>query len=167
MTGILVFGYGNPGRGDDALGPQFVAHLEREGVDAAVECLTDMQLQVEHVTDLVGRGLLLFVDADAACAPPFRLSRIHAGRDTSYTSHAMSPEALLYAYRQVYGTEAPPAFLLSIRGYGFTLGEPLGRWAEANLEAALARVRELCVDADPGHWQRAVDAAAAMEACAR
>jgi len=153
MRGMLVFGYGNPGRGDDALGPEFVARLEQSGIDAAgdVECLTDMQLQVEHVTDLCGRTMLLFVDADASCPPPFRVSRIHAERDVSYTSHAMSPGALLYAYRQVYGSEAPPAYLLRIRGYGFALGDSLGLQANAHLEAALALAGQL--RADVGQWR--------------
>lgn len=157
MPDILVFGYGNPGRGDDALGPVFAESLEREGVDGGVECLTDMQLQVEHVTDLVGRRLVLFVDADASCAPPFRMSRIHAAKDVSYTSHAMSPEALLYAYRQVYGAEAPPAFVLRIRGYGFELGEPLNERAGGHLDEALTMVLGLCADSDPQHWQQAAD----------
>jgi hydrogenase maturation protease len=158
MRGMLVFGYGNPGRGDDALGPVFVERLERAGADAAgdIDCLTDMQLQVEHVMDLSGRRLLLFVDADASCPPPFRLSRIHAERDVSYTSHAMSPEALLYAYRQVYGQVPPPAYLLRIRGYGFALGQPLGSQAAAHLEAALALAGRL--GADVGRWQRCADA---------
>ena len=157
MRSLLVFGYGNPGRGDDALGPAFVERLEQaDAVAGDIACLTDMQLQVEHVTDLGGRTMLLFVDADASCLPPFRLSRIHAERDGSYTSHAMSPGALLYAYRQVYGVEAPPAYLLRIRGYAFALGESLGRQAAANLEAALALAVRL--RADVGHWQRCVDA---------
>ncbi len=157
MRSLLVFGYGNPGRGDDALGPAFVERLEQADTAVAgdIECLTDMQLQVEHVTDLCGRAMLLFVDADASCPPPFRLSRIHAERDGSYTSHAMSPGALLYAYRQVYGAEAPPAYLLRIRGYGFALGEPLGRQAAANLEAAMALADRL--RADVGRWQHCVD----------
>jgi len=157
MPGILVFGYGNPGRGDDALGPAFVERLQHEGVDAAggVECLTDMQLQVEHVTDLCVRALLLFVDADASCAAPYLLSPVRAAKDDSYTSHAMTPGALLYAYRQVYGSEPPPAFVLSIRGYGFELGEALGPRAEANLEAALALARGLCADTSPESWQQA------------
>jgi hydrogenase maturation protease len=167
MPGILVFGYGNPGRGDDALGPEFVARLQHEGTDAAgdAECLTDMQLQVEHVTDLCGRRLLLFVDADATCQSPFRLSRIYAEKDGSYTSHAMTPGALLYAYRQVYGTQAPPAFLLCIRGHGFELGDSLSGEAAANLEAALALTRGLCADADPESWQRAADSGAEISAC--
>jgi hydrogenase maturation protease len=156
VSEILVFGYGNPGRGDDGIGLVFVERLVREGLDAAgdVECQTDMQLQVEHVTDLCVCRLALFVDADASCEAPYRLSRIEAAKDDSYTSHAMSPEALLYAYLQVYGTEPPPAFLLRIRGYGFELGEALGPQAESNLEAALTLVRDLCVDADPERWQR-------------
>jgi hydrogenase maturation protease len=167
VRGILIFGYGNPGRGDDALGPEFVARLEQEGMDASgdVECLTDMQLQVEHVTDLCGRRLVLFIDADAACPPPFLLSRIRAEKDGSYTSHAMTPEALLFAYRQVYGTQAPPAFLLRIRGHGFDLGDPLSDQAAANLKASLAMTRGLCADADPERWQRAVDSGAAVGAC--
>lgn len=161
MRSLLVFGYGNPGRGDDALGPAFVERLEQADAAAArdIACLTDMQLQVEHVTDLGGRTMLLFVDADASCPPPFRLSRIYAERDGSYTSHAMSPGALLYAYRQVYGIEAPPAYLLRIRGYAFALGEPLGRQATANLEAALALAARL--RADVGQWQRHAEGVAA------
>lgn len=61
--------------------------------------------------------------------------------DHSYTSHAMTPFALLHAYRQVYGTDAPPCFLLRIRGYRFELGASLSRKAEANLERALVMVR--------------------------
>ena len=155
MGGMLVFGYGNPGRGDDALGPAFVERLERENPDATdnVTYLSDMQLQVEHVTDLCGRQLLLFVDADAACQPPFQLSQIHAERDTSYTSHAMTPQALLYAYCQVYGRKAPQALLLRIRGYGFELGEPLDARADANLGAALALATRLGV-ANAQRWQK-------------
>ena len=157
MGGMLIFGYGNPGRGADALGPAFVAQLEQQGIGAAgdIECLTDMQLQVEHVTDLCGRSMLLFVDADASCPPPFRLSRIHAERDASYTSHAMSPAALLYAYRQVYGEAAPAAFMLRIRGYGFELGASLSPQAGRHLVAALALAGRLRADA--GQWQSCAD----------
>ena len=37
MRGMLVFGYGNPGRGDDALGPTFVERLEQACTDVARE----------------------------------------------------------------------------------------------------------------------------------
>ena len=84
-------------------------------------------MQVEHVTDLLERNAVLFVDADMSCAAPFHFSEITAAHDNSYTSHAMTPFALLHTYRQVYGTDAPRSFLLRIRGYGFELGAVIER----------------------------------------
>lgn len=135
MAKLLLFGYGNPGRGDDALGPELIERIARLQL-ADVECQHDMQLQVEHVTDLAGCAQVLFIDADMSCAEPFDFSAIAAAKDDSYTSHAMTPNALLHAYRQVYGRDAPPAFLLRIRGYDFELGSPLSNKASGNLNAA-------------------------------
>lgn len=140
---LLLFGYGNPGRGDDALGPELIERIAQLQL-ADVECQNDMQLQVEHVTDLAGCDRVLFIDADMSCAEPFEFSEIRSGKDGSYTSHAMNPAALLHAYRQVYGKDAPPAFLLRIRGYDFELGDPLTDKASANLEASMKLVVELC-----------------------
>ncbi len=148
MAKLLLFGYGNPGRGDDALGPELIERIAQLKL-ADVECQNDMQLQVEHVTDLAGCDRVVFIDADMSCAEPFELSEISALKDDSYTSHAMNPTALLHAYRQVYEKDAPPAFLLRIRGYDFELGDPLTDKASANLEAALKRVVELCTAASP------------------
>jgi hydrogenase maturation protease len=145
MVKLLLFGYGNPGRGDDALGPELIGRIAQLHL-ADVECQNDMQLQVEHVTDLAACKRVLFIDADISCAEPFDFSEIGAVKDDSYTSHAMSPTALLHAYSQVYGKDAPPAFLLRIRGYDFELGDPLTGKASANLECATEKVRDWLAD---------------------
>jgi hydrogenase maturation protease len=145
MVKLLLFGYGNPGRGDDALGPELIGRIAQLHL-ADVECQNDMQLQVEHVTDLAACKRVLFIDADISCAEPFDFSEIGAVKDDSYTSHAMSPTALLHAYSQVYGKDAPPAFLLRIRGYDFELGDPLTGKASANLERATEKVRDWLAD---------------------
>ena len=142
---LLVFAIGNDSRGDDALGPLLLRGLQAEGSTQA-ELIEDYQLQVEHVTDLHGRSAVLFVDADMSCAAPCQLSRITAEHDHSYTSHAMTPAALLHTYRQVYGTDAPASYLLRIRGYGFELGEFLSAEAAANLEQAALAVRAWLTD---------------------
>jgi hydrogenase maturation protease len=142
---ILIIAIGNDSRGDDALAPLLLRRLQTEGVDHA-ELIEDYQLQVEHVTDLAGRSAVLFIDADVSCAAPFIFSEIIAAHDRSYTSHAVTPSALLHAYRQVYGTAAPGSHLLRIRGYGFELGESLSVEACANLEHAIERVREWLAD---------------------
>ena len=142
VTPVLLFGYGNPSRGDDALGPALLARIEalrpRHPEWPALECLTDFQLQVEHTLDLQGRERVLFVDADAGARPPFSFSRISPGRATGYTTHVLTPPELLQTFSRVLGAPPPPTFLLGIRGERFELGEPLSRPATANLGRAAA-----------------------------
>lgn len=138
---LLVFAIGNESRGDDALAPLLLRQLQAEPF-SQVEFIEDFQLQVELVTDLSGRNAVLFVDADISCAAPFHFAEISAAQDNSYTSHAMTPFALLHTFRQVYGTDAPRSFLLRIRGYGFELGEPISAEAAENLAQAVAFARD-------------------------
>ncbi len=137
----LVFGWGNPSRGDDALGPLFVEHFEKLAALhpewGAVECLTDFQLQVEHALDLQGRRRVLFVDASLDAPAPCSLIRIEAARDASFTTHAMSPQAVLKVYAEIDDGEPPPCWLLAIRGERFELGEGLSEAARQSLQAAL------------------------------
>ena len=133
----LVFGWGNASRGDDALGPLFIERL-RALAPPGVECLDDYQLQPEHALDLLARERVLFVDASLVCTAPFEVSPLQPQRDASFSSHAMSPGALLQAYVDVHGRAPPPATLLAIRGGRFELGEPMSEAALSNLEAALS-----------------------------
>jgi hydrogenase maturation protease len=135
----LVFAVGNPSRGDDALGPlaaERIAALALPGV----EVLTDFQLQVEHALDLVGRALVIFVDASVTAAEPFTFAPAAPARDATYTSHALSPAAVLDAYMRVVDAPLPPAFVVAIRGYAFELGAAPSERALANLEAAVTEV---------------------------
>ena len=136
---ILVVAIGNESRGDDALGPLLLRQLQSEAIPQT-EFIEDFQLQVEHVTDLAGRDVVLFVDADVSCNAPFEFSNITAAHDNSYSSHAMSPFALLHAYWQFHGAAPPPAFLLRIRGYDFELGAGLSNHAADNLEQATGMI---------------------------
>ena len=138
---VLVFGWGNPSRGDDALGPMLLEQLD--ALLAAtpprdVELLTDFQLQVEHALDLAGRQRVLFVDASLSCAAPFEVTALTAARDMRLSTHAMSPQAVMQVFRDLHGIEPPPCTLLAIRGERFELGEPPSEAARANLALAVA-----------------------------
>ncbi|MEN6585205.1 MAG: hydrogenase maturation protease [Sulfuricella sp.] len=149
---LLVFAYGNPSRGDDALGPLLLERLEALN-PPDVELLTDFQLQVEHAADVLDRELVLFIDASVSCAPPYAFTRLTAAKDTSYTSHAMSPAAVLQAYHELYGAP-PPTYLLGVRGEAFDLGEPLSDAAASNLESALALLQKLCSSPSHQAWDQ-------------
>ncbi|MDG4595699.1 MAG: hydrogenase maturation protease [Candidatus Contendobacter sp.] len=158
---LLVLAVGNPSRGDDALGPLFLERLavlrEQIGAWNDVELLTDFQLQIEHAVDLENRALALFVDASVSCPPPFEFTRPQPARDTSYTSHALSPAAVLHIYQQINHAPPPSAFQLAIRGERFELGESLSAVAEVNLAVALKFAGRLLEQRDVESWGRFVE----------
>ena len=143
---ILIFTYGNPSRGDDALGPAMydllVKHQRETSELGRVELLTDFQLQIEHAVDLQGRESVLFIDAGVACTEPFEYRKLIAERDESFTTHAMSPSAVLAVYKQINHCAPPPTCLLTIRAYKFGLGQKMSRKAKANLQKAYGYVVE-------------------------
>ena len=143
---MLVFTWGNPSRGDDALGPAMYELLKEQqqtaGLLSAVALLTDFQLQIEHATDLQQRERVVFVDASLTASPPYEFHPLLPEQDTSYTTHAMSPAAVLAVYQQIHQQPPPAAFLLSIRGYEFALGEPLSARARLHLQSAFEFLME-------------------------
>jgi len=139
---LLVFGWGNRSRGDDALGPLCVERLRAELAPRDdIEYLDDYQLMVEHVLDLQGRRRVLLIDASLACAPPFETLALRAAADGSISSHSLSPQALLQVYRELHDEAPPPCTLLAIRGLRFELGEPPSATALAHLDCALQWAR--------------------------
>lgn len=155
MTRVVVLAWGNPSRGDDALGPEFLrrAQMLVPAASHQIEFVTDFQLQPEHCTDLADRDLALFVDASKAAAAPFTFGAVAPARDHTFTSHAMSPGALLAAYGAAFAELPPPAFLLAIRGERFELGEPIGARARENLQRALVFYERLVADPTAEAWR--------------
>jgi hydrogenase maturation protease len=158
---VLIFGYGNPSRADDALGPEYLTQLEIERDEGTLppvfDTLTDFQLQIEHALDLEARRIVLFVDASGTAQAPFEFSRLQASQDDSYTTHAMSPASVLAVFNQISSNIQPSAFLLSIAGYDFELGRPLSEKAELNLKAAIEFTHRLLNNAEPDAWQELAD----------
>jgi len=149
---VLVFGYGNLSRGDDALGPLLLEHIESHCDLDAVEILSDFQLQIEHALDLDNRRLVLFVDASVACIDAFDITELEPARDKSYTTHAMSPAAVLDVYQSIKKQMPPPSFLLSIKAEKFELGGGLSASAETNLVEACSFAERLLSNPDLDFW---------------
>ena len=149
---ILVFGYGNLSRGDDALGPLLLDYIEKHFDLSKIELLTDFQLQIEHALDLEQRSLVLFVDASVANIDSLNFSQLTAARDKSYTTHAMSPAAVIAVYVSIKKQTPPPCFLLSIKAESMELGEGLSSTAEYNLQQASLFVDRLLQQPNLTHW---------------
>ncbi len=150
---ILIMTWGNPSRGDDAIGPVMHDRLEKEVLNG-VEVLTDFQLQIEHTMDMQQRDRIIFVDASTTAAAPFEFQRLLPVIDNSYTTHAMSPESLLATYEKVNHESPPPAYMLSVRGYDFGLGLPLSEQAGNNLAKALSFIKTLINENLASDWDQ-------------
>ena len=161
---VLIFGYGNLSRGDDALGPALLQYV-RDNFDLEkIELLDDFQLQVEHALDLCGRELILFVDAAVTYDGAFGFTELTPAKDSSYTTHAMSPAAVLSVYQDLNKHTPPPCFLLSIKGEKFELGEGLTVNARNNLEQACRFTRQLLSKPDLNAWRKLANDAAVIPA---
>lgn len=157
LAPVLVLACGNPSRGDDALGPLLLerlqAWLDSAGLAAGFELIGDFQLQVEHALDLVGRHLVLFIDAGQQTPAPFVFRQLQATDVASHSTHALSPEAVLAVLPRINHEAPPPAFLLCVRGESFALGEGLSGAATRHAEAAFERLQALCRVAKLDAWQ--------------
>lgn len=149
---LVVFGWGNVSRGDDALGPLLLARLEQAGWPEAV-FIEDYQLQIEHALDLEGADLALFIDAGTGTPAPFVFREIFSLQEMTHTSHALAPESVLDVYRRVTGKTPPPAFLLCLRGENFALGEGLSPDGAARIETAWVFLQKLRQCAAVEDWR--------------
>lgn len=154
---VLLFGYGNLSRGDDALGPLLLEYVENHCGLEEIEILSDFQLQIEHALDLESRSLVLFIDASVSCVNAYDFTMLEPARDKSYTTHAMSPAAVLDVYQSIKKQAPPPCFLLSIKAEKFKLGEGLSSEAENNLNQACLFAEQLLKNLDIKVWLQQAD----------
>ena len=135
--GTLLIGYGNPGRGDDGLGPAFarrIAARQLPGITIDI----DYQLTVDHALMISEAETVVFADAalDAEAAYYFRPMDESVGE--ALGSHTVTPQAALALARLLFGA-APRGFILGLRGEKFgEMAEGLSTVASNSLDAAQA-----------------------------
>ena len=152
----VVFGYGNPSRGDDGIGPELMRRAETLAASspalAGLDLIQDFQLQIEHAMDLVDAPLALFIDASVSARAPYTFTRLVASQDTSYTTHELSPASVLHVFGQLKAGAPPPSYLLSVRAELFDLGAEIAPPALENLEAAWRLLEKLFAEQEPAVW---------------
>lgn len=149
---LNLFIWGNPSRGDDAIGPtlhhyikQFIAQFDLK----YIQLIEDFQLQPEHVCDITENACVVFIDAGYQGQSPFQIEPVSAINELGYTTHALSPAALMAIYAQTQNKPCPPAFLFSVRGYTFELGDPLSKQAEENIALCKPFLKTLLCSQNP------------------
>ena len=132
---VLLLCFGNPGRLDDGLGIELAEFIGAAGLDG-VTVQADYQLQVEDAADIAAHDTVLFVDAAVSGPEPFFLRPVVPEASLGFSSHTLTPEALMAVARDMFGARTA-GYTLGIRGYDFNeFGESLSPAARQNLACA-------------------------------
>lgn len=141
---ILIYGYGNPGRQDDGLGPVFVKKMQEwvtENRLANIFLESNYQLNIEDSLQLSEMDSAIFVDA-SKFGPAFRLKKLTAKKYYPISTHSISPEVLIYLCKELYNKK-PKVNILTIKGHKWDIGEGISAQAEVNLKKALSQIKNL------------------------
>lgn len=144
---VLFYGYGNPGRQDDALGILFVEELEAWTKKERLENIffdSNYQLNIEDADEISDFDIVFFVDATLESIDNFSVTEVQDSEaQVEFTMHAISPGVVLNLCRQIYPS-APTVYLISIRGYKWDLDfdKGISDKARENLDQALEFVRK-------------------------
>ena len=133
---VLLFGFGNPAREDDGLGPAAAEAIEKLEIDG-VTVDSNYQLTVEDSAAVAEHDYVVFVDAAVDGAEPFGFARLSPERQESFSSHSVEPEAVLCLSEDLFDAETI-GYIVGIRGYSFDMfKETMTKKASENLEKAV------------------------------
>jgi hydrogenase maturation protease len=129
---VLIIGYGNPMRQDDAAG--YVASERLNG-------LAVQQLTPELAADLAAADEALFIDADSTVEPGAWTVTELLPCQASAITHSCTPQMLLALARVLYG-QAPRALLIRIGASQFGYGQDVTPCVSRAVDEVVAYVRE-------------------------
>ena len=139
---VLILGYGNPLRGDDALGPVVVEHLAQRlgreqyvALEAVHQLTPDLSERLRHYQRVI---LIDAVAADVAGRLVFQEVKPDEGVPQTLT-HYITPGQLLAITLALYGS-APDMILAGLTANDFRLGRKLSQPLRSALPGLLERV---------------------------
>lgn len=142
---VVIIGYGNDLRGDDALGPMAAARLEAmlEG-QQWVRVETCQGLTPDLAAVIVDANLAIFVDCAATGPAGEMVEREIVPADDAQLSmvHFLDPTALLTWTQKLYGRR-PRAVALTVVGECFDISDQLTARVESALAGLVDRAIEL------------------------
>ena len=139
---ILIIGYGNTLRGDDAVGRK-VAEIVAGWNLPHVRAVSVHQLTPELAQDLSASSRVLFVDARVGRPnEAVAVLSIEASESVATLEHSTNPRTLLAISRALFGT-SPAAQWITVPGTNFELGEGLTAHAERGMKSALRAIVRL------------------------
>ena len=144
LADVLIVGYGNALRGDDALGWHAVARLATDPRLDGARVIWQHQLTPELALDMAGASLVVLVDAESGVEPGVlfvrRLERSADGG--AVMSHHVAPESLLVLSAELYGS-APETWIVGVGVARLEVGDALSPAVAAAIPAVVDAVARI------------------------
>lgn len=135
---ILVYGYGNPGRQDDALGILLSEKIEAWADKNKYSWITveqNYQLNIEDAECISNYNVVIFLDASVEEIGSILIEPVVPDLKTDFSMHSVTPSFVLGLNRQIFG-QSPEVYQFHIKGYKYEFMEPLSDEANKNLDIA-------------------------------
>ena len=137
MNCLLVIGYGNTLRGDDAAGPRVAEAIENLHLPN-VETITCQQLSPEHADPVSRADCVIFVDAEVNITE-VQLRPLEPSQSSQLLAHNADPRTVLALARDVFG-HAPSAWWLTIPAVALEFSESLSHVTQQAFAVAVGRI---------------------------
>jgi len=148
MKKTLIYGFGNPGRQDDALGVVLSDKIEYWAATQNYDWIavdSNYQLNIEDAATIAEYDRIIFADASKEEEiDSFLLDELHPSAQVEFTMHAVSPAFILHLCESIY-EKHPEAWLLHIKGYEWELQEGLTQQAQINLGNAIEGLKKMII----------------------
>lgn len=139
-SALLIIGYGNRLRRDDgagsALAERLAARWQELGLPVRTQIVT--QLTPELALEIADAGVVAVIFVDAAAAPNgggIQLRRLDGANASPSLGHHLGPEVVL-KYAALFQEKQTPAWLVTVGGNDFGIGEGLSPVVERLLDTA-------------------------------
>jgi hydrogenase maturation protease len=143
---ILLIGYGNELRGDDAVGTIIAGKIEDMHLPG-VRTIACHQLTPELAEDIAGARTVIFVDASVEVeGDTAQMVRAEPAPATRFHPHLGDPRALLSLAQTLY-KKSPVGWCLHVPARDFELGAALSPVAEHGMASALEQLKSILTPA--------------------
>lgn len=151
MKKILVYGYGNPGRQDDAMGNVMADQMEiwakEKGYDH-IDVDSNYQLNIEDADNISNYDIVFFVDASIEEIDDYIMTKVETSAATiEFSMHAVSTSFVLDLCHKMYG-KTPATYLLHVKGYEFDFMEQISEAGQKNFDKAFSFLKDRLEDLD-------------------
>jgi len=112
---VLIYGYGNPGRQDDGLGPAMIEEIERLAYNF-VETDANYQLNIEDAAEMAGHDFVILIDTTVQDIDCFMVRKVLPSPTITFTSHLVNPESVVALCEDAFG-KVPNVWIIGLNYY--------------------------------------------------